>query len=272
MLNKWIPGAVAIGLLGILYLCEAYFIEKTPGDDVVVVVVVDPSIEFCESDAGYCPFDDAGADVVIGDSGIRFVVNPKDPKPKPCVTVDNYKYKHHYSFKHSNATEDQLTAHSQIELDQSMHRLNDIAMFAGVTFIAWERKFDVEQDEEIEYLDMTLNLHVIYTGSSEEFVEITGGHFTKGTVATIMGNNKACFAVPGDPDRFILVLDPETYDKNRTDGSGVYLIHEMVHLASLAMNGDMDKDHKNKKLWNKHDNKRSVQAIALRLWSERTVL
>jgi len=224
-------------------------------------------------DAGFCALPDASMDASvphfqdaqIGDSGLAFMVGPKPDMPSICTTATSYTFTHEYT---SNSTNNKITAHSQVELTDSMFNPDDIVLFAKLTYDAYERKFDVSSKATQVYFDMSLNLHAIYTKSTEDFRKVTVLHFQKGTVATIMGNDMACFRVSGEDDRFVLILEPRTYHKKLSGGSGVYLVHEMVHLASIAFNGDIDAKHENKKLWNKYDNKRSVQAIAMRLYEE----
>ena len=150
-------------------------------------------------------------DAQIGDSGLAFMVGPKPDMPSICTTATSYTFTHEYT---SNSTNNKITAHSQVELTDSMFNPDDIVLFAKLTYDAYERKFDVSSKATQVYFDMSLNLHAIYTKSTEDFRKVTVLHFQKGTVATIMGNDMACFRVSGEDDRFVLILEPRTYHKN----------------------------------------------------------
>lgn len=209
----------------------------------------------CKDD-DVCILKDAGTDAIIHDASVKFFANPKNPLPDDCITNDSYTYD--FLVEDGN-----IVLHSQLLLTDDNHSVADIRELAEVTMEAWQRKFDITDEAYLSFHDAVDNLHIIYTDTSESFDNVVGENTAMAFVAT---SNLTCFEAPNTPD-FTMILSQNAHMK-AIDPKGQYIIHELVHILAKVATGNTDSAHANFKLWIKHDSRRSVQAIALRLASE----
>jgi hypothetical protein len=198
-----------------------------------------------------------------------FYQPPKRFMPNKCQTAHSYEYLEEYKI------EDHLIVHSQVKIDHRHVQPKDLLKFRDYVLEAWVKKFVITPKNISLYRHETSHAHIIYTGTVKSFQDLTNHNLSSRAVACLTNQNYACFQSPTN-NVFTMILAPSSYHLSRKGTTipkkiapaEIFIIHEFIHWLSSVVDGKMDKDHENKKLWIKHDTKRSVQAIAYRLHLE----
>ncbi len=212
-----------------------------------------------KTDAGKPKKEDGGVFLPI------YVATPKENALIDCVTSNSYEYVDKAVW-HDHKQGIHISVHSQVVYEpEKMYTPQEIHDLLIVTLKAWERKFDTSAQLEnmANYLASANTSHVVYTKNKKQFDKLLKIEDPENTtIAMIIKPGFSCVETPFNIQPLI-IMRPKSYLKDEVPYPGVYVIHEFIHLLSYHMNGVLDADHENEKLWLKHDTKRSVQALAL---------